>query len=167
MNALLEGALRLVRHELSTKNIQLVTQLVDGLPKVSVDRNRIQQVLVNVFMNAVHAMAGGGTLTVRTFTKQLTETTHFEGSRKAADFWVGDTAVVTEVDDTGPGIPVEHLTKVFDPFFTTKPVGEGTGLGLSVSRKIIELHGGMIDLKNLRGGGVRVTIKLRVHKEQK
>jgi signal transduction histidine kinase len=118
-------------------------------------------------MNAVHAMAGGGTLTVRTFTKQLTETTHFEGSRKAADFWVGDTAVVTEVDDTGPGIPVEHLTKVFDPFFTTKPVGEGTGLGLSVSRKIIELHGGMIDLKNLRGGGVRVTIKLRVHKEQK
>ena len=167
LNGLIEEALRLMRHELIGKNITLVREMAERLPPVAVDKNRIQQVLVNVFMNAVHAMAGGGTLTVRTFTKQLTETTHFEGSRKAADFWVGDTAVVTEVDDTGPGIPVEHLTKVFDPFFTTKPVGEGTGLGLSVSRKIIELHGGMIDLKNLRGGGVRVTIKLRVHKEQK
>jgi signal transduction histidine kinase len=95
----------------------------------------------------------------------MTETTHTEGSRKSDHLWVGDTAVVAEVEDTGTGIPTDLLSKIFDPFFTTKPTGVGTGLGLPVSRKIIELHGGAIGIKNkTEGGGVRVTVLLKQHR---
>lgn len=165
-NQLIEETLKLVRHELSQKRIEVVRELGGPLPRVAVDKVQIQQVFVNIFVNAVYAMPEGGTLVVRTFVKQVTETRHQEGSRKAGHFWVGDTAVVAEVEDSGGGIPQELLTKIFDPFFTTKPTGVGTGLGLPVSRKIIELHGGTIDIKNKpQGGGVRVTIVLRAQKD--
>lgn len=165
-NQLIRETLKMVRHELSKNNIELVREFEEGLPAVSVDKTQIQQVFVNLFVNAVHAMPAGGTLTVRTFVKEMTETTHFEGSRKADHFWVGDTAVVAVVEDTGGGISQDHLAKIFDPFFTTKPTGVGTGLGLPVSKKIIELHGGTLDIRNKPlGGGVRVTVMLRKHKE--
>jgi signal transduction histidine kinase len=165
-NALIQDTLKMVRHELNEKRISLVTELGDALPKVAVDKTQIQQVFVNLFVNAVHAMPEGGTLTVRTYAKEMTETTHYEGSRKSDHFWVGDTAVVAEVEDSGTGIPQEHLARIFDPFFTTKPTGVGTGLGLPVSRKIIEMHRGTIDIKNKpQGGGVRVTILLREQKD--
>lgn len=163
-NRLIEETLRLVRHELHKHNITILREWGEALPRVAVDKRQIQQVFVNIFMNAIHAMPGGGTLTVRTYSKQMTETTHIEGSRKLSPFWMGDTAVVAEVDDTGSGIPEENLARIFDPFFTTKPTGVGTGLGLPVSRKIIELHGGNLDVKNRKEGGVRVAIKLKAHK---
>ncbi len=166
LNPLIEGSLRLVRHALTSKSIQLEKQLADKLPRVSLDRNRLQQVLVNVFMNAIQAMPEGGTLTVRTTAQLIAKTSHSEGLRHAGSFWVGDTAAVIEVDDTGPGIPQDNMTKIYDPFFTTKPTGEGTGLGLPVSRKIIELHGGLMEVNNIPGGGVRVTIMLKAHKEK-
>ncbi len=165
-NAMIEGTLRLVRHELNANRISVARQWGANLPPVAVDKTQIQQVFVNIFVNAIHAMPTGGTLNVRTYAKQLTETTHFEGSRKAERFWVGDTAVVAEVEDTGSGISEEFLGKIFDPFFTTKPTGVGTGLGLPVSRRIIELHGGSIDIRNLPQGGVRVTIMLKGQREQ-
>jgi PAS domain S-box-containing protein len=164
LNVLIDETLRLVRHELGKKQIVVQKQFADRLPQVSVDKRQIQQVFVNVIVNAIQAMPEGGSLTVRTYVKQLTETTHFEGSRKATHFWVGDTAIVAEVEDTGTGIPEENLAKIYDPFFTTKPTGIGTGLGLPVSKKIIELHGGSLDIRNLKGGGVRVTILLKSHR---
>jgi signal transduction histidine kinase len=75
-------------------------------------------------------------------------------------------AVIAEVDDTGTGIPEENLARIYDPFFTTKPTGVGTGLGLPVSRKIIELHGGRLEIKNMKTGGVRVSITLKAQREQ-
>ena len=165
-NQLITDTLKMVRHELNKKRIELVKDLAVMLPKVAVDRTQIQQVFVNLFVNAAHAMPEGGTLTIRTFAKQMTETTHSEGSRSSAHLWVGDTAVVAEVEDTGSGIPQEHLAKIFDPFFTTKPTGVGTGLGLPVSRKIVELHGGTIDIKNKPDGtGVRVTVLLKEQRD--
>jgi PAS domain S-box-containing protein len=166
LNELIEETLKLVRHQLQEAQITVVREWESGLPLVGVDKNRIQQVFVNLFVNAMHAMPSGGTLTVRTYAKRLTETSHVEGSRRADGFWVGDTAVVAEVKDTGTGIPQENLAKIFDPFFTTKPTGVGTGLGLPVSKKIIELHGGTIDVKNNPGGGVRVIIMLREYREK-
>jgi signal transduction histidine kinase len=164
-NQLIQDTLKMVRHELNKRSIDVVREFGEGLPKVAVDKTQIQQVFVNIFVNAIHAMPEGGTLAVRTYAKQMTETTHFEGSRKSDHLWVGETAVVAEVEDTGSGIPQELLAKIFDPFFTTKPTGVGTGLGLPVTKKIIELHGGTIDIKNKpQGGGVRVTILLRQHR---
>lgn len=162
LNLILEETLRFVRHELKKNQIALIKHCGEQLPQVRVDKNQVQQVFVNIFMNAVHAMPNAGTLTVRTYAKQLTETKHYEGSRKADRLWVGDRAVIAEVEDTGTGIAEEHLAKIYDPFFTTKPTGVGTGLGLPVSKKIIELHGGTIDIINLKGGGVKVTIMLKV-----
>ena len=165
LNALIEGTLQLVRHPMAQKRIQLVKDWGEHLPMVGVDKTQIQQVFVNIFMNAIHATPAEGTLTVRTYAKQLTETSHLEGSRRAAPFWVGDRAVIAEVDDSGSGIPEEHLARIYDPFFTTKPTGVGTGLGLPVSKKIIELHGGNIEIKNMPAGGVRVTIMLKAQRE--
>jgi PAS domain S-box-containing protein len=165
LNQMISDTLKMVRHELGKHRIELVKDLTGPLPKVAVDKIQIQQVFVNLFVNAIHAMPDGGRLSVRTYAKQMTETTQTEGSRKSDHFWVGDTAVVAEVEDTGTGIPVELLTKIFDPFFTTKPTGVGTGLGLPVTRKIIELHGGAIEIKNkVDGHGVRVTVLLKGHK---
>ena len=161
LNQVLEQTFRLVRHEMAKQGVALIKELGEGLPQVGADKNQIQQVFVNVFMNAIHAMPHGGTLTVRTYEKELTETAFFQGARAAAPLWVGDRVVVVEVDDTGTGIAEENMSRIFDPFFTTKPTGVGTGLGLPVTKKIIELHGGTIDIKNIPGGGVRVAITLK------
>jgi PAS domain S-box-containing protein len=161
LNDIIDETLRLLRTTLTQKNIELEKQFQPAMPPVRVDKNQLQQVFVNLFMNAVHAMGSGGTITVRTYTKQYSDTTFFEGSRQADRFWVGDNVVVAEVDDSGTGIPEEHLTKIFDPFFTTKPTGVGTGLGLPVSKRIIELHGGTLELKNLPGRGVRARVMLK------
>ena len=162
LNGLIEETLRLVRHTFTEQKITLVKDLKADLPQVQVDRNQIQQVFVNVIMNAIHAMPEGGQFSVRTYARQLTETTHFEGSRKGDRIWVGDKVVVAEFEDSGPGIPDEHLAKIFDPFFTTKPTGVGTGLGLPVSKRIIDLHGGNLDIQNKTDSrGVRATITLK------
>jgi PAS domain S-box-containing protein len=162
LNTLLEETLRLVRHELLKNRITLNTELSEGMPLVLVDRTQIQQVFVNVFVNAIHAMPEGGTLTVRTYAKNMTDTTFVEGSKSASHLWRGEAAIVAEVEDTGTGIAQEHLAKIFDPFFTTKPTGKGTGLGLPVTKKIIELHGGVMEVRNKRDSpGVLVTIMLR------
>lgn len=165
LNQIISDTLKMVRHELTTRNIELDRELAAALPLVAVDKTQIQQVFVNIFMNAIHAMSSGGRLTVRTFTRQATETTHFEGSRTASHIWMGEVAVIAQVEDTGTGIPDSNLTKIFDPFFTTKPTGVGTGLGLPVTKKIIDLHGGAISVKNRPEGGVRVTITLKPTKE--
>ena len=164
LNRILEQTLVLLRHELTKQQIALITEFDPKLPRVAIEKNQIQQVLVNVFMNAVQAMGQGGQLKVRTSQHRLTQSLHDEGSRSSNQFFVGDTVVVSEIEDTGPGISREHLAKIFDPFFTTKPTGVGTGLGLPVSKKIIELHGGAIDITNRPEGGVRVTIMLRADK---
>lgn len=164
LNSVLEQTLTLMRHELNKQNIELITEFAPELPRVAIEKNQIQQVFVNLFMNAIHAMNGGGKLTVRTSRTRAVRTSHTEGSRSSAQFFLGDTVVLAEIEDTGPGISQENLEKIFDPFFTTKPTGIGTGLGLSVSKKIVELHGGTIEITNRHEGGVRVAVVLKAEK---
>src|SRR6266446_2414754 len=134
------------------------------MPPVWLDKNKIKQVFVNILTNAVHALPQGGTLTVRTSARQLGtgEIDRDAGSRLANRFRSGEIVAVTEILDTGPGISEEMLAKIYDPFFTTKPTGKGTGLGLTVTKKIIELHGGSIDIRNRPEKGVIVTILFKL-----
>ncbi|MCL5282524.1 MAG: ATP-binding protein [Planctomycetes bacterium] len=146
LHAVMDRALSLVKLELAHHHIDVIRQLATALPTLPMDKNKIEQVLVNIFMNAIQAMPQGGTLTIRTSAAPMGQT--------------GSPAIVVEIDDTGPGIPAAHLARVFDPFFTTKAAGQGTGLGLCVAQQIVQLHGGTIALANRPEGGARVTIML-------
>ena len=160
LNAIIEQSLLLVRGEIKPNLHQVVKALQPGLPMLQLDRLKIGQVFVNVFTNALHAMPDGGTLTVRTRSRQHTGVGENIGDSRSESFHVGGTLVIAEVEDNGTGIPEDKLGKVFDPFFTTKTTGEGTGLGLSVTRSIIDLHGGTIEIHNRPEGGARITITL-------
>jgi signal transduction histidine kinase len=139
-----------------------VKNLSPDLPLVKLDTIKIGQVFINIFTNAIHSMGDGGTLSVRTFARQLAGVGPNVGDNRSESFRVGEMVVAAEIDDTGPGIPEDKLRKVFEPFFTTKPTGKGTGLGLTVSKTIIDLHGGTIDIVNRPEGGARVTVTFRV-----
>lgn len=163
---LIEQSLLLVRHELTKGGVNVDIEFEKDTPKVMIDSAKFEQVLVNLFINATHAMAKTSRpkLEVRVFSKKLEEIPRDEGARTADHLRSGDEVVILEVKDNGCGISDEHLQKIFDPFFTTKATGIGTGLGLSVVRKIIELHGGTISLRNRLLGGVSVKIILKVPK---
>jgi two-component system NtrC family sensor kinase len=137
INEVVDKSLAILQTKLKKGNISSVFEGAQGLPKLRIDIHQVQQVLINVILNAIQAMEKGGTLTVRTF---LTN---------------GD-GVGIEVKDTGIGISRAHLKKIFDPFFTTK--SEGTGLGLSISAKILENHGATIDVLSEEGKGSTFTI---------
>jgi PAS domain S-box-containing protein len=159
LNAIVEASLALVKYQLTEGHITLVKELSPTLPTLPLERNKIEQAFINLFLNAVQAMPGGGTLHVRTFAQPATPQPDAGGAAGTASRSAPE--VVAEVEDSGGGIPVETLNRVFDPFFTTKPTGLGTGLGLSVTRKIIELHGGSITVANRERGGARFTITFK------
>jgi PAS domain S-box-containing protein len=139
VNRVVEETLSLVAHPLKTSQIQVVKQLGESLPPVRGSANKLQQVFLNLFLNARDAMPLGGMLEVRTAAHN--------GS------------VEIEVVDTGNGISREHIHKIFDPFFTTKPGGRGTGLGLSVSYGIIKEHSGKIDVRSTPGRGTSFHVE--------
>jgi signal transduction histidine kinase len=111
-----------------------------SMPELTVQAHQLGQVLLNLFVNAVQAINGPGTVWVRCTTV--------------------DSSLVLEIRDSGPGIPAQHLKRVFDPFFTTKPPGQGTGLGLSVSFGILQGLGGKLDVESPPGQGAKFTLTL-------
>lgn len=166
LNPLVNNALALVKHALSLNQIGLQTQLAPELPPLALDGMKIEQVLVNLFTNAIHAMPNGGILTVKTSKERLTETHRDPGARETGHFYAGDTVVLIEVEDTGTGIPSDILRKIFDPFFTTKATGKGTGLGLAIVKRIIGLHHGEIEVTNRPQGGVRCRLMFKAHERK-
>jgi len=161
LNGTIEQSLVLVKHEIDKRHIRVVKDLAESLPPVKLDEFKIQQVFVNLITNALHAMGDEGEICVRTCVETMTRGNGI-GHRATDHFAPGERVVVAHIEDSGPGIPHEHLQRVFDPFFTTKPTGVGTGLGLSVSRQIVEMHGGTIDIGNRETGGARVTTIFKV-----
>lgn len=143
INSVVEDSLNIFQTKLKKAHISLEFLRGENLPKVWIDIHQIRQALINLMLNAIQAMEKGGKLTLRTF---------MEGEK-----------VGVEVRDTGEGISPSHLKRIFDPFFTTK--SEGTGLGLSITLKIIEAHGGTIDVQSEEGKGSIFTIYLPIRKE--
>ncbi len=142
LNAVIEETLTLVSHPFRSARISVIKNLDPSLPPVLGSVNRLQQVFLNLFLNARDAMPEGGMLEVRTAAQNGT--------------------VEVEVTDTGVGIPREHLNRIFDPFFTTKGSGRGTGLGLSVSYGIIKEHAGKIDVRSTPGKGTSFRLEFPV-----
>jgi signal transduction histidine kinase len=162
LNPIVESALSLLDGEFAKRQIILVKNLAESLPRLALDVSRLEQVFLHVFQNALEAMEHGGTLTVTSGVKRLGA-----AARGDNDFGLDrsrDTVIAVEVEDTGAGIPEEYLTQVFDPFFTTKSRGQGTGLGLTVIKKIVELHGGQIQIHNREECGARVSLLFPVEK---
>ncbi|MBI5149451.1 MAG: PAS domain S-box protein [Candidatus Omnitrophica bacterium] len=140
---IIEGVLNIVQHEIQFK-AELKKDYADT-PFVLGSPQRIGQVFINLLMNAAQAMDEKGTIEIKTSLR--------------------DGYVCADVRDTGKGIPEENIKKIFDPFFTTKPVGQGTGLGLSVSYEIIKKHGGDIRVQSQPGAGTTFTVMLPVEKK--
>ena len=140
MNKIVQETLSLLEHQLVKAGIQIKTDLDPDLPLVHGNGGKLQQVFLNLFLNARDAMGTGGTLEVRSWAEGL-------GAR-------------VEVSDTGHGIAPENLHRIYDPFFTTKGAKKGTGLGLSVTYGIIQEHGGSIEVSNRRGGGATFRVEL-------
>jgi two-component system NtrC family sensor kinase len=143
LNALIKQSMDLERPQCSVAGIKLVGDFQTDLPRVTADPHRLGQVLMNLLGNARQAMevAGKGrTLTVRTRER-------------------GEMVEIQVIDD-GPGIPDEVKARIFDWFFTTKPPGEGTGLGLAVSREILHAHGGTLRLEDTPGGGATFVLNI-------
>jgi signal transduction histidine kinase len=130
----------ILANEFRLNRISLEKRLSENLPNVLIDVNQIEQVFINFFMNAMEAIQGQGSVSVRSYKD---EDNH---------------GVVVEVEDSGMGIPQEHLEKIFEPFFSTK--AKGTGLGLAVNYGIIQKHGGQIRVSSQPGRGTTMTIRL-------
>ncbi|HRZ37428.1 MAG TPA: CHASE domain-containing protein [Candidatus Paceibacterota bacterium] len=165
VNEAVERSLRLLNAELVSSRTEVVCRLEPSLPLAWLDTQKMEQVLLNLFINALQAMTQNGTLRVTTRSGRLGEDLQVKGA-DVGQFCHGERLVLIEVQDTGPGIAPEHLARIFDPFYTTKPVGAGTGLGLSIVKKIIDLHGGTVEVQNAAEGGVAVTLALRANKRK-
>ena len=136
-------------HQADLQQVNIIRQLPQDVPAIAGDTNKLQQVFVNMLVNALQVMPDGGQLTIR--------------SSATPD----GKSVQVSISDTGPGIPVEIAQKIFEPFFTTKATGKGTGLGLSVSHGIIKQHDGNIELNSELGKGTTFIITLpAMHKEK-
>ena len=142
-----EEAINLVANELRVSNIQLNMDIPDKACFVKGNRTKLEEVFINIIVNAIHEMKDKGTLTVRAVPDAV------------------DKNILIKISDTGRGIPEENIKNIFEPFYTTKEVGEGTGLGLSVSQGIINDHNGDIDVESTVGVGTTFIIKLPLYQE--
>jgi GAF domain-containing protein len=133
LNALVQKAVELLRHQARFSRARVDTELDPALPLVTVNEGQLRQVFLGIAANGLDAMDGGGTLTIRT-----------RARRDEVD---------VEFEDEGPGMPDEVLARIFDPFFTTKPPGQGTGLGLAIAQGIVADHAGRIEVQSRPGKG--------------
>jgi signal transduction histidine kinase len=140
LNAVISDVLTLLEHQLEAASIKVRRDFASPGVVVNGMEHKLQQVFLNLFLNARDAMPKGGWLTIATRTD-------------------GDNAIV-EVGDTGSGIPPDQLSRIYDPFFTTKDIGKGTGLGLSITYGIVQEHGGTITCDSSVGKGTRFTLTL-------
>jgi signal transduction histidine kinase len=141
VNAVIENVLKLTEYLLSKREVTVIKRLSPDVPELTVDQNKMEQVFLNIILNAVQAMDNGRPK------QRIIET--------SSDDWYCSASFA----DSGSGIPEAVMPHIFEPFFSTKPVGEGTGLGLSVSKSIVEQHSGKIIVQT-SGQGARFTVRI-------
>ncbi|MDH7579151.1 MAG: ATP-binding protein, partial [Bacillota bacterium] len=146
VNDVVREALKLVSYQIETDNIQIDVELDPKLPQIAGNAQQLEQVLVNLLLNAKQAFEG------------TAKRRRLIGVKTGIDAERGQ--VFIKISDTGQGIPMENLTRIFDPFFTSKGVGKGTGLGLSVSLGIVQAHGGTIGVESELNKGSTFTVYL-------
>ncbi|MFC1596089.1 ATP-binding protein [Candidatus Margulisiibacteriota bacterium] len=146
INSVINRSLSLVEYQLETQGIQTIKDLNFELPEIKIDANKIEQVFVNLILNATHAMPEGGMLTVTSCADSIM------GSNKT------QSGIIVRIEDTGVGIPKENIDNIFEPFFTTRRGKGGTGMGLPVVKNIMEMHNGRIEIQNREDRGVEVTL---------
>jgi len=154
LNGLIEETTRLIEQPAHVEDIVIIMDLDEQLPAIWIDEDLIRQVIMNILVNAQHAIEGEGSITIRTRFRP-----EYKGSIPGV---VPVPMVEITITDTGCGIPGEDLQRIFDPFFTTKGVGKGTGLGLSVSHGTVEAHGGAIEVDSVVGEGSEFRIYLPI-----
>ncbi|MDZ7665344.1 MAG: ATP-binding protein [Desulfotignum sp.] len=145
INEIVEQSLKLVRDQKKFRNIKIRRLLDDEMMLVNADVSKLNQVIINLIINAADAMNGTGRISLNTYRDKPNK------------------KVFLEVEDTGEGIPRENLSKIFDPFFTTKEVGKSTGLGLSIVYGIIEEHGGRISVKKTGAKGTTFILEFPMY----
>jgi len=150
LNDVLRSALNLTQNQARINHVEITETFDPDLPQLVIDADQIQEVAVNLILNAIDAMSDGGHLTVRTSAPA-------ENDRRWVEF---------EISDTGCGIPPENLEHIFDPFFSTKPTGKGTGLGLAIAYGIVTEHGGRFGVSSELGRGTIITVRLPVTLEE-
>jgi len=143
LNQVIDDTVRIIERPAHLRDIDITVDLDRTLPPIWIDADQIKQVIMNMLVNAQHAVEEKGTITITTRRAQ-------DPRAKASE---AKPMVVVSIVDTGCGIPEKNLKRIFDPFFTSKDVGKGTGLGLSVSHGIVEAHGGLIDVQSKVGEG--------------
>jgi len=148
VNVIVNRCVMLVRHQMEMGGVQLQLEMAEGLPPAQCDGAQIEQVLLALVMNAIDALPRGGNLWLKTRLSKSTQEIEFE------------------VRDDGVGIAPELLPRMFEPFLTTKESGHGVGLGLAVSRSIIERHRGKIEVKSEIGKGTTFVVSLPLHDEK-
>jgi len=151
---IVDGVYLLMAPRFRKKNINFSKNFAEDLPQVYVDESQMEQVVLNLFLNAVDSMPEGGKITV---------TTGMQNSKNKEIAHTVDSSVFVEISDTGNGIPSTKLEKIFNPFYTTK--SDGVGLGLSISTRLLEENGGKIDVQSEFGKGSEFTISLPIAKE--
>ncbi len=157
-NDLINSALASV---IGSESVTINRHFSSELPPVLVDRKHMTDAIANLCTNAIEAMQpGGGTLSLTTTAREFAASER-EGWQRQSWFRAGDIAVVVEITDTGRGIQPAKLGLVFEPFFTTKAAGLGAGLGLTVAKKIVDLHHGRLEIANCPEGGVKATLTLK------
>ncbi|MEL6821457.1 MAG: ATP-binding protein [Calditrichota bacterium] len=149
VEAIVSGVRLLLQPTLKKNDIHWQEDITAGL-QVRADGNQLEQILLNLLLNAIEAMPNGGELTVQAKRRRIKD--------KGKSDTSGAPKVIIDVSDTGVGIAAEHLEKIFNPFFTTRP--EGTGLGLSICNRLIEEHEGTLEVQSREGEGSRFTIVL-------
>jgi signal transduction histidine kinase len=159
-NEVIKEATSIIGHQKGFRGINLELNLQSTLPPIMGDEGLLQQVLINLFINAMDAMPDGGILSVSS--EYRTEKNH-----GPLDYTLPQDGITIQVSDSGSGINKNHINKIFDPFFTTKSPGKGTGLGLSVCHRIIESLGGIITVQSIFGKGTTFTIILPTTQKKK